>query len=39
MKQSQLELVHTLSQVLLSYKNPFKLQTLLRMLDTIKGRQ
>jgi hypothetical protein len=39
MKQSQLELVHTLFPGIAFIQNPFKVQILLQMLDTIKGRQ
>ncbi len=39
MKQSQLELVHTSFPGIAFIQKPFKLQTLLQMLDTIKGRQ
>lgn len=39
MKQSQLELVYTLFPGIVFIQKPFKLQILLQMLDTIKGRQ
>ena len=39
MKQSQLELVHTLFPGITFIQKPFKLQILQQMLDTIKGRQ
>jgi hypothetical protein len=39
MKQSQLELVHTLFPGIAFIEKPFKLQILLQMLDTIKGQQ
>jgi hypothetical protein len=39
MKQSQLELMRTLFPGIAFIQKPFKLQILLQMLDTIKGRQ